>query len=132
RRPTCVVRIRSTLRPSIEGTVPDCRSIIGALRPFCGTLPRPIDSERSEMRSFPDGGAVSVAALRRPLQRHDDRIWGPPEYTNWLDESMSWKESCYIGDWSFIVQRHFSGSDSLRLFSDISLNTMSGFQVGQS
>ena len=27
--------------------------------------------------------------------------WGGPEYTSWKDEQMSWKKTCYIGDWSF-------------------------------
>ncbi|MCX4765837.1 hypothetical protein OG562_33650 [Streptomyces sp. NBC_01275] len=25
-------------------------------------------------------------------------LFGQPEYTDWLDESMSWKRTCRIGD----------------------------------
>lgn len=58
--------------------------------------------------------------------------FGEPEYTNWLDEELSWKESCYIGDWSFLWQHHFRGPDVMRLFSDITVNTYKSFAVGQS
>lgn len=58
--------------------------------------------------------------------------WGLPEYTDWMDESMSWKETCYIGDWSFLWERRFRGPDVLRLFSDISVNSFANFAVGQS
>ncbi|QSE88144.1 aminomethyltransferase family protein [Rhodococcus pseudokoreensis] len=58
--------------------------------------------------------------------------FGQPEYTDWLDESMSWKETCYIGDWSFLWQHRFTGPDALRLFSDISVNSFAKFDHGQS
>ncbi|MBX6329091.1 MAG: aminomethyl transferase family protein [Pseudolabrys sp.] len=58
--------------------------------------------------------------------------WGLPEYTDWMDESLSWKEACYIGDWSFLWERRFRGPDVLRLFSDISVNSFAKFEVGQS
>lgn len=58
--------------------------------------------------------------------------WGHPEYTDWLDESMSWKENCYIGDWSFLWQRRYRGPDVLRLFSDTSINSFATFNVTQS
>jgi vanillate/3-O-methylgallate O-demethylase len=58
--------------------------------------------------------------------------WGLPEYTDWMDESLSWKETCYIGDWSFLWERRFRGPDVLRLFSDISVNSFAKFEIGQS
>ncbi|SCZ05888.1 MULTISPECIES: aminomethyl transferase family protein [unclassified Pseudomonas] len=58
--------------------------------------------------------------------------WGMPEYTDWLDESMSWKNNCYIGDWSFLWQRRYRGPDVLRLFSDTSINSFAKFDVMQS
>ncbi|HWI22776.1 MAG TPA: hypothetical protein VNT22_09205 [Baekduia sp.] len=70
--------------------------------------------------------------LRRPVTAYFDQIWGPPENTSWIDESMSWKETCYIGDWSFVIDRRFTGPDVLRLFSDISVNSMENFKVGNS
>ena len=49
--------------------------------------------------------------------------WGGPQYSSWMDEQMSWKESCYIGDWSFLRELVFEGPDALRVFSDISVNS---------
>jgi vanillate/3-O-methylgallate O-demethylase len=57
--------------------------------------------------------------------------WGLPEYTDWIDESMSWKETCYIGDWSFLWERRFKGPDVLKLFSDVSVNSFAKFAVHQ-
>lgn len=57
--------------------------------------------------------------------------WGLPEYTDWMDESMSWKENCYIGDWSFLWEFFFRGPDALKLLSDVSVNTMNNFKIGQ-
>ncbi|MCQ4005123.1 hypothetical protein, partial [Klebsiella pneumoniae] len=58
--------------------------------------------------------------------------WGLPEYTDWLDESMSWKNNCYIGDWSFLWQRRYRGPDVLKLFSDTSINSFAKFDLMQS
>jgi len=38
--------------------------------------------------------------------------FGEPEYTDWLDESLSWKHTCYIGDWSFLWQPARAGRGS--------------------
>ena len=43
---------------------------------------------------------------------------------------MSWKETCYIGDWSFLWERRFRGRDVLKLFSDISVNSFAKFDIG--
>ena len=40
--------------------------------------------------------------------------FGQPEYTDWLDESLSWKQTCYIGDWSFLWQHRITGPDALQ------------------
>ncbi|MFI7298974.1 glycine cleavage T C-terminal barrel domain-containing protein [Streptomyces sp. NPDC050121] len=37
------------------------------------------------------------------------KLFGQPEHTDWLDESLSWKQTCYIGDWSFLPQTRFRG-----------------------
>ncbi|WP_211268882.1 aminomethyltransferase family protein [Actinoplanes subtropicus] len=59
-------------------------------------------------------------------------LFGQPEYTDWLDESMSWKRTCYIGDWSFLPQTHFRGPGVLDLFSDFSVNSFARFPIGSS
>jgi vanillate/3-O-methylgallate O-demethylase len=73
----------------------------------------------------------STAAMRRTPEGYFTVRWGQPEYTDWIDESMSWKESCYIGDWSFLWERRFRGPDVLRLFSDLSVNSFGKFEIGQ-
>ncbi|NPV37627.1 MAG: aminomethyl transferase family protein [Bacteroidales bacterium] len=57
--------------------------------------------------------------------------WGLPEYTDWMDECMSWKTTCYIGDWSFLWEYRFKGKDVLKLFSDISVNSFEKFEIYQ-
>ena len=57
--------------------------------------------------------------------------WGPSEYTNWMDEQMSWKRTCYIGDWSFLPALKVEGPDALKLFSDFTVNTFERFDIGQ-
>jgi vanillate/3-O-methylgallate O-demethylase len=76
--------------------------------------------------------AISVADMRRTPEGYFTVRWGQPEYTDWIDESMSWKETCYIGDWSFLWERRFRGRDVLKLFSDVSVNSFTNFPVGQS
>lgn len=53
------------------------------------------------------------------------------EYTGWVDESVSWKTHCYIGDWSPLLKIHVSGPDALKFFSDISVNGFTKFDIGQ-
>ena len=43
---------------------------------------------------------VRVEQMRTTPEGYFTVRWGQPEYTDWMDESMSWKETCYIGDWS--------------------------------
>jgi glycine cleavage system aminomethyltransferase T len=60
--------------------------------------------------------------------------WGGPEYTTWQDEQMSWKKTCYIGDWSFLGNYFnllFEGPEALKLVSDISVNSFANFEIEQ-
>lgn len=57
--------------------------------------------------------------------------WGQPEYTDFLDEQLSWKSTCYIGDWSFLPDVEIAGPDALRLFAEHSINSFSNFPVGR-
>src|SRR5271157_2870229 len=75
---------------------------------------------------------VDISKMRSTPPGYFTVRWGLPEYTDWIDESMSWKETCYIGDWSFLWERRFRGPDVLKLFSDISVNNFARFDIGQS
>jgi vanillate/3-O-methylgallate O-demethylase len=57
--------------------------------------------------------------------------WGGPEFTGWQDEQMSWKTSCYIGDWSFLMDVAVEGPDALRFFRDTCINSFEKFDIGQ-
>jgi glycine cleavage system aminomethyltransferase T len=55
----------------------------------------------------------------------------PAEYTDFFDESMSWKRTCYIGDWSPLFKLKVEGPDAIRFFSDISVNSFGQFPIGR-
>jgi vanillate/3-O-methylgallate O-demethylase len=76
--------------------------------------------------------AIDAKEMRVTPPGYFTTRWGLPEYTDWQDESLSWKEACYIGDWSFLWERRFKGPDALKLFSDISVNSFAKFDIGQS
>jgi glycine cleavage system aminomethyltransferase T len=74
----------------------------------------------------------TVEEMRRPPEVYAWSRFGNPEYTDWLDESMSWKQTCSFGDWSFLWQHRFTGPEALRLISDFSVNSVAQWEVGQS
>ena len=55
----------------------------------------------------------------------------PWEYTDWIDESMSWKDTLYIGDWSPLAKMRVKGRDALKFFSAIAVNSFAKFDIGQ-
>jgi glycine cleavage system aminomethyltransferase T len=55
----------------------------------------------------------------------------PWEYTGWIDESMSWKDTLYIGDWSPLAKMRVKGPDALKFFSSIAVNSFAKFAIGQ-
>ncbi|MGQ4556533.1 aminomethyl transferase family protein [Halobellus sp. GM3] len=57
--------------------------------------------------------------------------WRQREFTNWIDEQIAWKETCYIGDWSFISDLEVSGPEAIDLLADLSVNSFENFAVGQ-
>ncbi|GAB7545148.1 glycine cleavage T C-terminal barrel domain-containing protein [Cupriavidus sp. 8B] len=57
--------------------------------------------------------------------------WGASEYSDWQDEQLSWKTTCYIGDWSFLWDIEVEGPDALQFFTDTGVNSLQKFDVGQ-
>src|SRR5436305_12394179 len=53
------------------------------------------------------------------------------EFTGWMDEQLSWKGSCYIGDWTFVPQIRIKGPDAVRLFKDLSVNSIDDLPLNQ-
>ena len=76
--------------------------------------------------------SIDVKKMRTTPPGYFTVRWGLPEYTDWIDETNSWKETCYIGDWSFLWERRFKGPGVLKLFSDIAVNSFAKFEIGQS
>jgi len=55
----------------------------------------------------------------------------PLVYTNWRDEVMSWKETCYIhAGLNNAPTFRVKGPDAIRFFSDVSVNSFAKFPVG--
>lgn len=52
------------------------------------------------------------------------------EERSWREVQMSWKETCYIGSWSFLPDLHVEGPDAMQLFSDLSVNSFENMEVG--
>ncbi|MBQ9054199.1 hypothetical protein [Rhodococcus sp. (in: high G+C Gram-positive bacteria)] len=75
---------------------------------------------------------LTVDGMRRPPEGYAWSRFGLQEYTDWLDESMSWKQTCYIGDWSFLWQHRFTGPDALKMLQEITVNSFATFDIGQS
>lgn len=74
----------------------------------------------------------TVKSMRKAPEGYAWSRFGQPEYTDWLDESMSWKSACYIGDWSFLWQHRITGPDALTMLGDITVNSFASFAIGQS
>jgi vanillate/3-O-methylgallate O-demethylase len=46
------------------------------------------------------------------------------QYTNWVDEQLSWEETCYVGDYSFTEELRIEGPDTIKLLKDLSINSL--------
>ncbi|WP_161349822.1 aminomethyl transferase family protein [Maritimibacter harenae] len=57
--------------------------------------------------------------------------FGGPEFTDWMDEQMSWKTTAYIGDWSFLWDVELSGPDAEKLLKSICTNSFENFTPGK-
>lgn len=57
--------------------------------------------------------------------------WIPWQYTDYHDESMSFHESAYLGDWSSLPKFRISGPDAVRFLSAYCGNSFRTFEVGQ-
>jgi glycine cleavage system aminomethyltransferase T len=55
----------------------------------------------------------------------------PHTHTNWREETLSWKKSCYIAaELSVFPHFTYKGPDVLKMLSDISVNSYVNFPVG--
>jgi vanillate/3-O-methylgallate O-demethylase len=81
------------------------------------------------------GGLAHAPALPVAREVHTYTQFGstfePWEYTGWIDESLSWKDALYIGDWSPLAKMRVTGRDALKFFSAIAVNSFAKFDIGQ-
>jgi vanillate/3-O-methylgallate O-demethylase len=57
--------------------------------------------------------------------------WLPWQYTNFIDESLSFHETAYLGDWSALTKFRVKGPDALKFLSAYTTNNLSKFNAGQ-
>jgi glycine cleavage system aminomethyltransferase T len=48
-----------------------------------------------------------------------------------MQESQSWKTSCYLGDWSPLLLIRVTGPQALEFFSTLAINSFARFDIGQ-
>lgn len=55
-----------------------------------------------------------------------------PEFSNWRDEQLAWKETCALFDQSHhMTDLYVEGPDALKLLSDLGVNSFKNFKVNQ-
>lgn len=74
---------------------------------------------------------IKYRAFKSILPLEYPPMLGHLEYSGWKDEQLSWKQSCYIGDWSFVPQIRIKGPDAVRLFADLSVNSFANAPIGK-
>lgn len=72
-----------------------------------------------------------IISFLRNAPRTSHPGWGAPEYSGWQDEQLSWKTTCYLGDWSFLWDVRFDGPGALDLLRDSGVNSFENFAIGQ-
>lgn len=77
------------------------------------------------------GEANVVSDMKAANRREDFGGRRPGEYTHWIKEQMSWKETCYIGRWSFLANLKLTGPEAIDLLADYSINSFESYPVGK-
>lgn len=57
--------------------------------------------------------------------------WLPWQYTNYIDECLSYHQTACLGDWSPLTKFRVKGSDALKFLSAYTTNDLSKFAIGQ-
>ena len=58
-------------------------------------------------------------------------MWVPWQYTDFIEESLSYHETAYLGDWSALTKFRVKGPEALRFLTAYTTNDLSKFNVGQ-
>lgn len=84
--------------------------------------------ERSPL--FSPAAAAQDAANRSRMLWCWSAIWIPWEYSSWLQEARSFRETAFIGDWTGLGKFRIKGPDALAFFSQLGTNDLSKFSIG--
>jgi vanillate/3-O-methylgallate O-demethylase len=57
--------------------------------------------------------------------------WIPWQYTNFIDESLSFHNTAYLGDWSSLTKFRIKGPDALKFLTGFCVNDVRKFRPGQ-
>lgn len=57
--------------------------------------------------------------------------WIPWQYSNFIDEGLSFHETAYLGDWSALTKFRVKGPDALRFLGAYCATNLARFDVGQ-
>lgn len=57
--------------------------------------------------------------------------WLPWQYTDFVDESLSFHETAYLGDWSSLPKFRVKGPDARKFLSAYTVNNLARFDLGQ-
>ena len=57
--------------------------------------------------------------------------YSPYEFTNWIEECMSWKTGCMIGDWSDLFKAELEGPEVIEFIRSISGMSAKNFPIGK-
>jgi vanillate/3-O-methylgallate O-demethylase len=76
------------------------------------------------------GGEDVLDVMARANRREDFSARRPAQYTNWVDEQLSWKETCYVGSWSSFANLLLEGPEAVDLLADLSINSFAEYPVG--
>ncbi|GAB3617585.1 hypothetical protein GCM10027416_21420 [Okibacterium endophyticum] len=76
-------------------------------------------------------GHIIEALRNAPGCANAPTFFSPPEFTNWRDEQMSWKQTVSLGNWSFVIKAVLEGADALALLERYSVNSLKNFAINQ-
>lgn len=63
--------------------------------------------------------------------RFANGYFAPAEYSDWTDESQSWKTTAYVGDWTPLLKLVLEGAGVIDFFSGYTVNSLEKFAIGQ-
>lgn len=83
------------------------------------------------VRALPHIPGAPYDASVNTYTRFAGQDFEPYEYTDWIDESLSWKAACYIGNWSTLCKALIKGPDAASFLASLGVNSFAKFDSRQ-